>query len=179
MELQLIGNLLIKILNKTAAKYILWFVLIPLGVTRRLIRKFEYQAFTPLQTSSSPSSLTCLTLSFSGSICTSCPKNMTENLPSRARTIYCWKKGVKGGLMGRRKWTTPQELWAGQLDNSTHKERSASIRRLFDCNKNETNTEFRHSESVLFYWELIFYKITHVKVRVLLHVIQSYYSRIY
>lgn len=63
---------------------------------------------------------------------------MAGNLPNRARCIYCWKKGVKDGLMGKSQWTTPRGLWAGQWDNSTHKERSASLRRLFVCNKNES-----------------------------------------
>ncbi len=86
-----------------------------------------------------------LTVSFfvSGSIYISCLKNLAKNLPTRVRCIYCWKKGVKDGLMGRWQWTTPRELWAGQSDNCTHKERS--VIGLIACNNNATSSESKHS----------------------------------
>lgn len=80
----------------------------------------------------------CVSFSVSGSICTSCLKNMT-----RVRCIYCWTKGVKAGLTGRGQWTTPQALWAGPSDNSTHKERSVlKLEQILSLTE------------ALFYWEL-------------------------
>ncbi len=110
-------------------------------------------ALTPSQRAPSVCVSDGLSVSFTGSTYTSCLKSTAADPPRRVSCIYCWRKGVQGGLMGRERWTTPQELWAGQWDSCTHKERSAAIWRLLVCNKKGVNTKYEPCEFIVVYWE--------------------------